>query len=174
MKEIARTCVAIALALALAACGDDNRDSVEAGSTSTTSAAATTANSTTPAAEPVDEGADEPDRDPAESEGEPVAAASAEVAIRAVLTADGDPEQACTAFVTEDFVATAYGGRANCVAARRPNALAESLQISDEGGGEFTVVPSGGPYDGVEVRVEVIDEGGYRVSSLLADIPAGP
>jgi hypothetical protein len=91
-----------------------------------------------------------------------------------VLTAEGDAVEACTDFVTADFVATAYGGRANCIAARRPNALAESVEITEEGGDSFTVVPKGGPYDGVEVTVEVVEEGGFRVASLLADIPAGP
>jgi hypothetical protein len=173
--------LALAATLALAACGEEEPEATD-GTTTTaadeptaTTTAATTATGGQTAAEEAasdgGQGAGGGD-DGGESAGAP--AATAEQAISAVLTADGDPAQACTDFVTQDFVVTAYGGRANCIAARRPSALAESLRISDEGGGTFTVVPKGGPYDGVEVTVEIVDDGGYRVSSLLADIPAGP
>ncbi len=162
---------ALAAALALGGCGGDEPEPPETPPTLTAPEATTQSGGSTTT---------QPDPDaPAENDegtggSQPAPAASAEDAIRAVLTTEGDAEQACTAFVTEEFVATAYGGRANCVAARRPSALAGSLRISDEGGGTYTVIPSGGPYDGVEVEVEVVESDGYRVSSLVADVPPGP
>ena len=85
----------------------------------------------------------------------------------------------CDVFVTERYVRTAYGAREGCLAAQRPGALADSVRgrpvrrNADEA--SVTVVPSGGPYDGIEVEVELIREGGlWRVDSLKADIPAGP
>lgn len=183
MRTLAKTTATLACvaALGLAACGDEEPEATD--TTTTTDAAeepdtattepATTTNEQAATDETADGGGDSGGAgSEANRAGAP--ASTAEQAIRAVLTTAGDPAQACTDFVTQDFVLSAYGGRANCIAARRPNALAESLRISDEGGGSFTVVPKGGPYDGVEVTVEVVDEGGYRVSSLLADIPAGP
>lgn len=41
-----------------------------------------------------------------------------------------------------------------------------------------TVIPEGGPYDGIEVKVELVPdparEAGWLVDLLLADVPAGP
>ena len=160
--------------LALGACGEEEAEPAGDAevTTSTTSAPATT--SAEPAATGAGENAGEQPQTSGGGESARSPAASAEQAIRAVLTAAGKAAEACTDFVTADFVATAYGGRANCIAARRPNALAESVAITEDGGGTFTAVPKGGPYDGVEVTVEVVDDGGFRVASLLADIPAGP
>lgn len=179
MTRVFVTVLAV-LSLGFAACGDDEPKSADETVPTTSSTTADAAPTSTEAVATGDTGEGKPEDsgpapqagDQGDAGGEP--AASPEEAIRAVLTAAGDPEQACTDFVTSQFVTTAYGGRANCIAARRPSALADSLRITDEGAGEFTVVPEGGPYDGVEVTVEVVDEGGYRVSSLLADIPAGP
>ncbi len=170
------------LSLALAALGAGACGGGDDGSTETSPTTAATATTMTTASTTT---TSEVDGEAAEGEGEsagagdtgddrPAAAATAEDAIRAVLTADGGPQQACTTFVTEDLIEAAYGGRANCLAARRPSALAGSLRIVAEGGGSFTAVPSGGSYDGVELEIEVVDEDGFRVSSLLADVPAGP
>lgn len=163
-----------AAVLTLGACGEEEAE--PAGEAEVTTSATTATTATESAATGAGEGDGEPAQPPGGGGGEPAGspATSAEQAIRAVLTAEGGAAEACTDFVTEDFVATAYAGRANCIAARRPNALAESVEIAEDGGGTFTVVPRGGPYDGVEVTVEVVDDGGFRVASLLADIPAGP
>ena len=104
-------------------------------------------------------------------------------AIKAVLTEAASPEQACGTYVTERFLQRAYGGRANCVAARRPNALADSIRITrsfmNEQGAHAVAIPSGGPYDGAKVQIEVIPATGsgggpYKVDSLKAHVPAGP
>jgi hypothetical protein len=110
-------------------------------------------------------------------------APTVEAAITAVLTGAGSPEQACGAYVTERFLRRAYGGRANCLAARRPNALAHTVEITrsgvDEEGAHAVAVPSGGPYDGAKVEIGVVpasDAGGapFKVDSLKAHVPAGP
>lgn len=166
-----------AAVLALGACGEEEAEPAGEAEVTTSPTTAPTTTATEPAATGAGEGDGEPPQPPgSRGGGEPARspATSAEQAIRAVLTAEGEAAEACTDFVTEDFVATAHGGRENCIAARRPNALAESVEITEDGGGTFTVVPKGGPYDGVEVTVEVVDDGGFRVASLLADIPAGP
>jgi hypothetical protein len=179
VKVVARTIalLALAAALGLAACGEEEPETTDAATTTRTAEepiTATTESTTTTGEQAAEDEAGSDGGGAAGGEAGGAPAATAEQAINAVLTAAGDPAQACTEFVTQEFVVTAYGGRANCIAARRPSALADSLRISDDGGGTFTVVPKGGTYDGVEVTVEVVDEGGYRVSSLLADIPAGP
>ena len=103
--------------------------------------------------------------------------------IAAVLTRSGTPEQGCATLVTESFVRDAYGDRAGCEAARAaPGALARSVEVSRvrEAGEVATAlaVPSGGPYDGVEVEIGLVAdparEDGWLVDSLFADVPAGP
>jgi hypothetical protein len=110
-------------------------------------------------------------------------APTAEAAIKAVLTDAGSPGQACGSYVTERFLLRAFGGRANCLAARRPNALARTIAIKrafvDEQGAHAVVVPTGGPYDGARVEIEVVARGvsgggPYLLDSLKAHVPAGP
>ncbi len=102
-----------------------------------------------------------------------------EQTVETVLTSSAEPAVICDELVTAAYVRTAYGAREGCLAAQKPGTLAESV-----GGGaalrsgieaSVTVVPEGGPYDGVEVEVELVKEGDtWRVDSLLADVPAGP
>jgi hypothetical protein len=164
---------ALAAVIAIAACGDDEQTTVTvttssavtastSSTTTITDPTTTTSSATTTTSEP----ADEP-------------AASPEDAVSAVLTGEGSPRQACDEFVTTAFLQISYGGRQNCIAARTPNALANSVEVkSSEAtatGVHLVVVPEGGPYDGAKVEVEVIADGdGYRVDSLQAHIPAGP
>jgi hypothetical protein len=99
--------------------------------------------------------------------------------LETVLTGASDAALICDQLVTDRYVRSAYGAREGCVAAQKPGALADSVEITEveEAGDSASAlaIPSGGPYDGVEVEVELIDEvGGWRVDSLLADVPAGP
>ncbi len=100
--------------------------------------------------------------------------------LEAVLTGAADPALICDQLATENYIRTAYGAREGCIAAQKPGALAgslDSVHVNSSGGdrASATVVPEGGPYDGVELDVELVRDGeGWRVDSLLADIPAGP
>lgn len=100
------------------------------------------------------------------------------LAAAAVLTTHATPEQACVSFVTEHFVATAYGGEENCLAARKDQPLARQItvdQSADNTTTHLVVIPDGGPYDGAKVEVEIVEaDGRYQVDGLTADIPAGP
>jgi hypothetical protein len=99
--------------------------------------------------------------------------------LETVLTGASDAALICDQLVTDRYVRSAYGAREGCIAAQKPGALADSVEIMEveEAGDSASAVaiPRGGPYDGVDVEVELIDEvGGWRVDSLLADVPAGP
>jgi hypothetical protein len=107
---------------------------------------------------------------------------SIEDVIRAVFTGSEDPELICGELVTERFIRQAYGAREGCIAAQRPGALARSVDIEEVNGSGVSAsavaVPTGGPYGGVEVEVEMVSDpardGAWQVDSLLADVPAGP
>jgi hypothetical protein len=106
-----------------------------------------------------------------------------EQVVEAVLTETGTIEQGCSTLVSEAFVRDAYGDVAGCEAARRgAGALARRVafeQAAESGeAASLTVVPAGGPYDGVVVEVELVrdprPDGGWLVDSLFADLPPGP
>ena len=176
----------VALALTLAACGDEGE--------STTTAPGENAGTQPPDSAPGDgrtvagghEGeaaGDGASGDDATEQAEPqpgtgTGAANALIAAAAVLTRAGSPEQACGSFVTESFILSSYGGEQNCVAARRPEALARAIVFgpgADEASTNLVVVPKGGPYDGAKVEVGLVeDDDGFRVDRLTANIPAGP
>ena len=94
------------------------------------------------------------------------------------MGAAGSPEQACGSYVTEGFIQDSYGGEENCIAARNGVALADTIEIDADGGDSTThlvVVPTGGPYDGAKVEVDLVrEDDGYRVDALDAHVPAGP
>jgi hypothetical protein len=99
------------------------------------------------------------------------------VAATAVLTTQGTPEQACGTFVTANYIATSYGGEDNCVAARAHQPLPSDIgvQSGDATSTHLVVIPTGGPYGGARVSVELVEDGGrFRVDSLKAHVPAGP
>jgi len=166
----------LTLATLPAACGGE--DEVPAPSTTAVSTPTTPTSATTP--EPPAPGPSQGGG--AESEplqpGSGPGAASAVIAAAAVLTREGTPEQACGSFVTDAFIRTSYGGEENCIAARRDEALARSISVGpgdDEDSTRIVVVPKGGPYDGVRVEVDLLEEDrGFRVDRLVADVPAGP
>ncbi|HEY8000892.1 MAG TPA: hypothetical protein VID76_03075 [Solirubrobacterales bacterium] len=178
MRRALTIAVALVPLVAALAVGCGGGDESAAPSTLTVSTAPTsTATTTTAEPAPDAEGAggtasEQPQ--PGSGSGAP----NAVIAAAAVLTRGGTPQQACGTFVTEAFISTAYGGEENCVAARRPEALARSILVGPEGDASsttITVVPDGGPYDGVKVAVDLVEEdGGFRVDGLDANVPAGP
>jgi hypothetical protein len=164
--------VAATLALALlAGCGDGEDEPV----------VSTPETTTTPEADsveaPDDSGGSEPEASgDATTERRPP---TAEETIELVLTGATTPADICDSRVTDAYVRNAYGAREGCIAAQRPGALADSIRVEEieESGDSASavVLPEGGPYDGVEVQVELIrDDTAWRVDSLLADVPAGP
>ena len=173
----------VALALALAGCGDDDQTTStgvsDPVSTTTTATTATTtggddAGGGGEAAGAAGGGgsASQPEPGSGSGAGSPTAAAVA------VLTAAGSPEQACGSYVTEGLIQDSYGGEENCIAARKGVALADTIEIDADGGDSTThlvVVPTGGTYDGARVEVDLVrEDGGYRVDALDAHVPAGP
>ncbi len=167
--------VLIALLLATTAgCGDSDDVTSTAGSTSpaTTSTEADEVEAPSGEEPEVEAGAGTDDVSPAPE-------LSRDQVVDAVLTGSVDAALICDRLATERFVREAYGARQGCIAAQRPGALADSVEIEDTAEGEdvatVTVIPSGGPYDGVEVEIELVADGeGWRVDSLFADVPAGP
>ena len=101
----------------------------------------------------------------------------AEGVIEAVLTGSVPAKTICDDLLTVAFLKTAYGSREGCLAGQVPGALAAAVEVTrlDEAAGKATVVLTGGPVDGVEVAVGLVDDGGgIRVDSVIADVPAGP
>jgi len=169
-----------AIVAGLSGCADGDEDDAGAVATTSTTSSAVTETTTpqpgeraTPAPRP--EGSDEK---AAAEAGRPL---STDQVTIAVLTRSGSPEQGCEELVTERFVREAYGSRQGCLASREAGGLAKTLEgtfseYSNRATG--TVVPRGGPYDGVEVEVELLadpaSEGSWLLDSLRADVPAGP
>ena len=154
-------------------CGDDEETAAST-TTLTTGATSTSESATTTEAQPPPpDGAGE---EQVADEAKPLGVADV---VEAVLTGSVGPALICDELATANYVRSSYGAREGCIAAQKPGALADSLnEFEVEVEGEVasaTVVPVGGPYDGVDVEVELVrDREGWRVDSLLADIPAGP
>lgn len=171
--------VLLAGSLVLAGCGDEEDGRAMTAATTTASTSTTTTQTATTA--------DGDEVGEADDGGTPQAEVdrptTIEDTLEAVLTGSADASLICDELVTADYVRTAYGAREGCIAAQKPGALADSVRI--EGvirsgpapgvAATALVIPAGGPYDGVEVEVELVREGtGWKVDSLLADVPAGP
>jgi hypothetical protein len=161
---------AIVIAFSLTGCGDDG-DGESAGAT-TTSPQASASTSTTTAGGNGGDDAIAIERAGPEKQ--------VRRAVEAVLTS-GDPADACGRYVTRRYLKAAYGGRQGCVQAQGPGSVASSLrsfsaQLGQAAGTARAVAgPVGGPYDGVEVEVSLIQGGpGYEVDALRSDIPVGP
>lgn len=189
MSRGAVICVlAIGLPAAAGACGGE--DEPAASTTTALEAPTTEAEAHSPVDDaPVggaiegqgsDGSAGERDDDPAAGQAE--RPRSIEDVITAVLTGAGEPATICDQIVTERFVRIAYGARQGCIAAQQPGALARSVEVEEVGkrGNRVSavVVPTGGPYDGIDIEVELIADpaspGAWLLDSLLADVPAGP
>ncbi len=100
------------------------------------------------------------------------------VALEAFFTS-GDPDLVCAELATERLVSSAYGDEKGCRQAQVPAAVPDAIDVKslDVAGDEATatVIPEGGPNDGIETEVVLVDEGGaWLVDSLEADVPAGP
>lgn len=172
--------IAPVLVVLLAGCGDSDSGSGEP-TTISVAAPATTTTSVGESASPV--APDDSAGDPAEAD-TPGAdrPRTVEDVVSAVLTSSETPEVICDRLVTPEYVKTAYGARQGCLAAQQPGSLADSVEIADvqEAGDSATAVavPTGGPYDGVDVDVELVAatdlDGAWVIDSLLADVPAGP
>lgn len=169
------------LVVLLAGCGDSDSGSGEPSTISVAAPAATTTTTEPESSAPV--APDDSAGDPAEADtpGADRPRAVQDV-VSAVLTGSETPEVICDQLVTAEYVKTAYGARQGCLAAQQPGSLADSVEIADveEAGDTATAVavPTGGPYDGVDVEVELVAatdlDGAWVVDSLLADVPAGP
>lgn len=170
MAALRITVVTLLAALVLAGCGDAEMTPTPADSTTTTP-------------EPLATTADGAGGGEAGQAGETAADEQRPLTIsetvEIVLTSAAAPSVICGELVTEAYVRAAYGAREGCLAAQKPGALANSVKagvgLRDGATVSVTVVPKGGPYDGVDVRVELVRDGdGWRVDSLFADVPAGP
>jgi len=156
---------AVILGLLLAACGDDEETTAETATVSVTTPTASPSSTTTTTGE----GTQTPEGGSGEGAEAPVLAAAA------VLTTEFTTKQACETFVTENFIATAYGSIDNCVAAREDQLASQITVDKAESESLLVVIPTGGPYDGAKVEVQIVEEDGrYLVDGLTADIPAGP
>jgi hypothetical protein len=173
-----RLAVTAALLAALAlqvGCGDDEETTTPTSAESeTTSAPETTVED--------DAGApgDKPTSEPPVEAAPPIETrvSSPEKALELFFTS-GDPKIACDLVVTPDLLADAYGDAAGCRQAQVPAATPDSIEIkSVDGSGneaEATVIPAGGPNDGIETKVTLVKLGDtWLVDSLEADVPAGP
>ncbi len=167
--------VLVLIAAVLASCGDEPTDPT----TISVATTETTAPAESEAPVPPDDSAGDPSAADDPGADRP---RSVEDVVTAVLTGSETPETICDDLVTPEYVATAYGDRAGCIAAQRGGTLADSIEgtFGNASGETATVVvtPKGGPYDGVDVEVELVAaadlEGAWLIDSLLADVPAGP
>jgi hypothetical protein len=153
------------VAAAFAGCGGDGDDTAGPDTTPTPTRASTTtstANSSNGASAPAS----------------PAPDAAVRAGAGAVLTSS-DPAEACGKYVTDHYLAVAYGGRRGCIDAQDPGSVADELDFKNlhiEGDrATAVVVPSGGLYDGERVTVSLVRHGPYwAVDELKAKIPVGP
>jgi hypothetical protein len=97
----------------------------------------------------------------------------------AAVIASGSAADACTRYVTANYVRTAFGDRRGCLAAQQPGSFARSVSVSaivvTSGRARATAVPVGGPSGGERIKVElVLEGGGWKVDSLRSNVPVGP
>jgi hypothetical protein len=178
MRRIPIITTVAALLLAAGCGGDDSSEpTVSVSSAAPTASTPTTDESAAPV--PPDDSAGNPGAADDPGADRPRAV---EDVVSAVMTASETPEVICDQLVTQAYVRTAYGGRTGCLAAQKPGALAESVDVTevkaDSGSATAVAVPTGGPYDGHDVMVKLIPaadlEDAWVVDSLVADVPAGP
>ena len=164
-RRLSALTAAVAVALALGACGGD----AEPGDTAVPAATGTSESGTDTAA-----AADaEPAADPVDDEAEIVAT------LEAVL-AGSDPVRACGASVTERFLRRSYGDTAGCEAAQKAakparKAGVTQIVIQPDSVAQALAHPKGGIYDGQELRAElVLDDDEWKLDSLRSNVPVGP
>ena len=99
--------------------------------------------------------------------------------ITGFLTKPNDPS-VCDELITPEFLKKSYGNRQGCVAARKPNALADRATILTRkpGPGKSTIVtvkPRGGVFDGETLKVTVVETGkGWQIARITSNAKVGP
>jgi hypothetical protein len=163
------TAVIAAIAIA-AGCGDDGDETTTEATTTATGATGSDVEQVSPPLDARKDGTTA--ADPGGS------GASPREALEGFFTS-GVPDIACGELATEALLSRAYGDEQGCREAQVPAAVPDSIEITEleESGDEATatVIPDGGPNDGIETEVTLVNEGGaWLVDSLEADVPAGP
>ena len=178
MRPLTILAAAVAALALLAGCGGGDEPTSSTTTTSSTSAATTGPTGPEDPAPPAGAGGDDGgEREGGQGTG-PSVGNDPESALDAYFTS-GDPDIACDQVVTEALVTANYGDAKGCRQAQVPGAVAASIEVTelevDGDSAEAVVVPKGGPNDGFEHRVELVNVGGaWALDSLEADIPAGP
>ena len=165
--------LAAALSLAVGGCGDDEDTTTEMTSAPTATGA------TGAELEQADPPLEKQDGDGGPGGRDSVPAGGSSEEVLELFFTSGDPDLACGVLVTPNLVSSAYGDQMGCRQAQVPAATPDSIEITqlEESGDEATatVVPEGGPNDGIETEVVLLsDNGAWLVDSLEADVPAGP
>ena len=84
----------------------------------------------------------------------------------------------CAEGLTPELLRKAYGGRPGCLASRKPNALADSVNYLSVAGNDssatLTAVPKGGTYDGDKLTITMVKDGTWQIDELSSNAPVGP
>ena len=159
---------AVALAIALAGCGEKDEPATTGPvvPVDTTASQTTTDQSTTTTTQ-------QDDTDGKAAPGSAAAAAQA-------FLSSPDAELVCDQVLTPEFLRKAYGDRAGCLAARKPASLASANSKLEVGppsaaGTRVDATPTGGVYDGEKLQILVVEESGaFLVADVKSNAPVGP
>jgi hypothetical protein len=162
--------------LVSAGCGGDDEEGTATDATTAPAAATGATGAELEQAEPPLE---KQDGESGPSTGDSVPAGGSPKEVLELFFTSGDPELACGELATENLLSSAYGDEKGCRQAQVPAATPDSIEIEsvDVSGAEATatVIPDGGPNDGIETKVALVKNGEvWLVDSLEADVPAGP
>jgi hypothetical protein len=167
------------VAAALAGCGGGGSESSTSGSSSTSasvstaSTAATHATSTTKTTTGPASGS---------NTGQSGQQLTVPQVVNALLTSS-DPAKVCsTGYVTQHYLAAAYGGKQGCVQAQNPKNAATSVDVGPvtQASNQPRVatakaIPTGGLYDGEKLTASLVQEdGSWKLDALKSNAPVGP
>lgn len=99
--------------------------------------------------------------------------------VKLFLTKPNDPS-VCDELITTGFLKRSYGNRQGCIAARKPNALADRIAIVGRKPGPggsiiVTVKPTGGVFAGQTLQVTVVEVGNaWRIDRISGNAKVGP
>ncbi|MGI8462002.1 MAG: hypothetical protein ACR2OC_10265 [Solirubrobacterales bacterium] len=163
----------MAAAFALGGCGgDETTTSTTAPGTAASSTAALEPSTSTQASTATEPAEDKPSEAPGGPDGETVIERNAQSVI-----GSNDPK-VCDELMTERFVGDAYGGAGGCRAAleAQPRTDVEVSEIDIETSeASATAVPDSGSLAGEDIELTfLLEDGEWRVDSIVADVPAGP